>query len=95
MRWAQLDTIYNFAQTNDLPFNFHTLLSGNQQPTWMWSLPPARQLDEIKKWFAAVAARYPDIDWLQVVNEGRTGSSTPPASRGSTSPTPSRCSTMC
>ena len=24
---------------------------------------------EIKKWFAAVAARYPNIEWLQVVNE--------------------------
>ena len=27
------------------------------------------QLAEIKKWFAAVAARYPNIEWLQVVNE--------------------------
>ena len=27
------------------------------------------QLVEIKKWFAAVAERYPNIEWLQVVNE--------------------------
>lgn len=68
-RWTQLDQAYNFAKSNGFPFTFHTLLWGNQQPTWMASLPPDQQLDEIKKWFAAVAARYPDIDWLQVVNE--------------------------
>ena len=32
-------------------------------------LPAEEQLVEIKKWFAAVAERYPNIKWLQVVNE--------------------------
>ena len=45
------------------------LVWGNQQPTWMASLPAEEQLAEIHKWFAAVAARYPNIAWLQVVNE--------------------------
>jgi len=70
MRWGQLDQAYNFAQQNGFPFNFHVLLWGNQQPTWLVDLPPEEQLEEIKKWFAAVAERYPDIEWLQVVNEG-------------------------
>ena len=70
MRWTQLDQAYNFAKTNNVQFNFHILLWGNQQPTWMVNLPPDEQLLEIKKWFAAVAARYPNIDVLQVVNEG-------------------------
>ena len=69
MRWTARDQAYNFAKTNGFPFNFHVLLWGNQQPTWMATLPPEEQLAEIKKWFAAVAARYPAIDWLQVVNE--------------------------
>ena len=47
----------------------HTLIWGNQQPAWIEALPPAEQLDEIKEWFAAVAARYPDIDFIDVVNE--------------------------
>src|SRR5262245_24912681 len=34
MRWANLDQAYNFAQANNLPFNFHVLVWGNQQPTW-------------------------------------------------------------
>ena len=70
MRWTALDQAYNFAKTNNVQFNFHILLWGNQQPTWMTNLPPDEQLAEIKKWFAAVAARYPNIDVLQVVNEG-------------------------
>ncbi|MBE2320922.1 endo-1,4-beta-xylanase [Solirubrobacter sp. CPCC 204708] len=69
MRWGQLDTAYNFAQANGFKFNFHVLLWGNQQPTWMATLPPEEQLAEIKKWYAAVAERYPRIEWLQVVNE--------------------------
>jgi endo-1,4-beta-xylanase len=47
----------------------HTLIWGNQQPAWIESLPPAEQLEEIREWFAAVAARYPDIDQIDVVNE--------------------------
>jgi endo-1,4-beta-xylanase len=69
MRWTQLDQAYNFAQTNGLKFNFHILVWGNQQPTWMSTLPADEQLAEINKWFAAVAERYPKIDYLQVVNE--------------------------
>ncbi|MDA0178776.1 endo-1,4-beta-xylanase [Solirubrobacter phytolaccae] len=69
MRWGQLDTAYNYARDNGMKFNFHVLLWGNQQPTWMATLPPEEQLAEIKKWYAAVAERYPRIEWLQVVNE--------------------------
>jgi GH35 family endo-1,4-beta-xylanase len=69
MRWGQLDTAYNFAMANGFKFNFHVLVWGNQQPTWMVNLPPEEQLLELHKWFAAVAERYPNIEWLQVVNE--------------------------
>src|SRR3954466_10392701 len=69
MRWTALDQAYNFAKTNGFKFNFHVLLWGNQQPTWMASLPADEQLVEIKKWFAAVAERSPKIDDLPVVNE--------------------------
>ena len=73
MRWGQLDTAYNYALANNMEFNFHVLLWGNQQPTWMATLPPEEQLAEIKKWYAAVAERYPKIEWLQVVNEPTSG----------------------
>ena len=57
---ASLDTAYNFAQANGFPFNFHVLLWGNQQPTWMAALPAEEQLAEIKKWFAARRRALPE-----------------------------------
>src|SRR4029078_10250683 len=79
MRWSQLDTAYTFAQTTNRKFNFHVLLWGNQQPTWMATLPPEEQLAEIKKWYAAVAERYPDNEWLE---GGHRAPSGPPARLG-------------
>lgn len=69
MNWGSLDAAYNFAKDNGFPFRFHVLIWGNQQPAWIESLPVNEQLEEIKEWFAAVAERYPDIDYLEVVNE--------------------------
>ena len=69
MTWDDLDTAYALAKDNGFPFHFHVLVWGRQQPEWMKSLPPAEQLEEIEEWFRAVAERYPDIDYLEVVNE--------------------------
>ncbi|RZK62620.1 MAG: T9SS type A sorting domain-containing protein, partial [Hymenobacter sp.] len=69
MNWTSLDAAYQLAKSNGFPFRMHVLIWGNQQPTWIESLSPADQLAEIKEWFAAVALRYPDIDFLEVVNE--------------------------
>jgi len=67
--WGDLDTAYALAKNNGLPFHFHVLVWGNQQPNWIDELPVEEQAEEIREWFAAVAARYPDIDFLEVVNE--------------------------
>jgi endo-1,4-beta-xylanase len=69
MNWTDADTAYNLAKSNGWPFHWHVLVWGNQQPLWIESLPPEEQLEEIKEWFAAIAARYPDIDFVEVVNE--------------------------
>ena len=69
MRWTNLDNLYDFAQEHGFPFRFHVLVWGNQQPTWMRDLPPEEQLEEIHKWFSSVAERYPDLEWVEVVNE--------------------------
>ncbi len=67
--WNDLDTAYNLAKNNGLPFHFHVLFWGNQQPNWIDNLTEAEQLEEINEWLAAVSARYPGIDILEVVNE--------------------------
>ncbi|HEX9933808.1 MAG TPA: endo-1,4-beta-xylanase, partial [bacterium] len=71
MNWGALDDAYNFAKSNGFVFRFHILVWGNQQPAWIEALAdsPAVQLAEIREWFEAVAARYPKIDYLEVVNE--------------------------
>jgi endo-1,4-beta-xylanase len=69
--WTNLDRAYNLAKDNDLPYRFHVLVWGNQQPTWMAGLvdEPEEQLEAIEAWFRAVAERYPDLDYVEVVNE--------------------------
>ena len=69
MNWIALDLAYNHALTSTYSFKHHTLVWGNQAPGWIASLPPAQQVAEIEQWFAAVAARYPGIDQIDVVNE--------------------------
>lgn len=69
MDFTELDTAYNFAKTNHIPFKLHTLIWGQQQPNWIASLPPDQQLAEIDQWMSALAARYPNVDLVDVVNE--------------------------
>lgn len=67
--WAAADEAYNLAETNGWPFHWHVLVWGNQQPTWIESLPPEEQLAEIKELWGLIAQRYPGIDFVEVVNE--------------------------
>lgn len=69
MDWTLLDQAYRFAKDNGLPFHMHVMVWGNQQPEWMEQLPPREQREEIEEWFKAVSGRYPDLDFVEVVNE--------------------------
>jgi len=82
MNWTALDEAYHFAKDNGFPFHFHVLVWGAQQPSWISSLPAEEQLEEITEWFQAVAERYPDIDYLEVVNEPLAGHNPPDGTSG-------------
>jgi endo-1,4-beta-xylanase len=69
MNWGSLDAAYNFAKKYGMPFKEHTLIWGAQQPAWMASLDTTSQRKEIEQWFSLLAARYPDIAYIDVVNE--------------------------
>jgi endo-1,4-beta-xylanase len=69
MNWTDLDTAYNFARANGIPFKLHTLVWGQQEPGWVSGLSPEEQLEELEEWFGEVAARYPDLEMIEVVNE--------------------------
>jgi endo-1,4-beta-xylanase len=69
MNWAQLDNAYNYAKNNNLPFRQHTFVWGQQQPAWLAALPLAEQKEEIEEWIKAYGERYPNTDFIDVVNE--------------------------
>lgn len=67
--FTELDKAYALAEENGWPFRFHVLIWGNQQPGWIEGLPKEEQLEEIKEWMDTIAARYPNIAYLEVANE--------------------------
>lgn len=69
MQWAQLDNAYQTAKQNGMPFKQHTFVWGQQQPGWIGSLSPAEQKEEVEEWIKLFCERYPDTDYIDVVNE--------------------------
>lgn len=69
MNWTPLDNAYNFAKENSIPFKQHAFVWGSQQPAWIESLPADEQLAEIVEWISTYCDRYPDTDYIDVVNE--------------------------
>jgi len=67
--WTGLDEAYAMAKDNGLLFKMHVLVWGSQQPSWISALSAAEQLVEIQEWYAEVNNRYPDFDFMEVVNE--------------------------
>jgi GH35 family endo-1,4-beta-xylanase len=69
MNWAILDAAYSYASDRGIPFRYHTLVWGRQQPSWLADLSEDQQRGEIIEWFSLLGDRYPDIDFIDVVNE--------------------------
>ncbi|MBN2262747.1 MAG: endo-1,4-beta-xylanase [Prolixibacteraceae bacterium] len=71
--WETVDRQYQYCKDNNIPFKFHCLIWGAQYPGWMNNLSQSEQLEEITEWYDAVAERYPDLDYIDVVNEALPG----------------------
>jgi len=69
MSWTDMDASYNLAKKYNMLFKAHTLIWGAQQPSWIANLDTASQRQEIEQWFSLQAARFPNIDYIDVVNE--------------------------
>ncbi|MFH1198186.1 MAG: endo-1,4-beta-xylanase [bacterium] len=68
--WGGLDNIYNYAKTNDLPYKHHTLIWGSQYPAWIANITNLEEkADQIEEWIRLVSERYPEMDFVDVVNE--------------------------
>jgi len=69
MNWTALDKAYNHAKTQGYKFKYHTLVWGSQEPSWLNSISAPEQKAALENFIKAVAARYPNIDYIDVVNE--------------------------
>lgn len=69
MNWSQADMAYNYAKSNGMPFKFHTLVWGSQEPGWIKNLSASEQKAEVLQWIQAAANRYPNCEFVDVVNE--------------------------
>jgi endo-1,4-beta-xylanase len=61
--WTTLDSIYDYAQKNNVVFKQHVFVWGSQQPTG--TLTEA----DVKKWMTEFCKRYPKTALIDVVNE--------------------------
>jgi endo-1,4-beta-xylanase len=69
MNWTALDAAYKHAKSNGFKFKLHTLIWGAQYPAWITGLSESQQRTEIEGWMTQLAARYPDLWAIEVVNE--------------------------
>ena len=67
--WTDADRAYKLAKDNGFEYRYHAIAWGSQYPTWFEGLSEADSKKELNDYMAAVAARYPDIDQIDVLNE--------------------------
>jgi endo-1,4-beta-xylanase len=61
--WGSLDSIYQYAQTNNVIFKQHTFVWGAQQPSGTPTLA------QVETWIKSFCQRYPNTKLIDVVNE--------------------------
>lgn len=71
--WGRCDSAYKYAKRTGIPFKFHTLIWGSQMPTWLANLSTSAKTAAITSWMDSAAARYPDAEYIDVVNEAVPG----------------------
>ncbi len=69
MNWNALDAACKIALDNNFPFKEHTLVWGQQQPSWLTALPASEQKEQVEEWIRSFCQRYPQTDYIDVVNE--------------------------
>lgn len=69
MNWGGADVSYNHAKNNNLMFRYHAAMWAAQYPNWILGLSTADARAEVVEYMEAIAARYPLIDQIDVLNE--------------------------
>jgi GH35 family endo-1,4-beta-xylanase len=71
--WTALDKIYAAARKDNVQLKAHTFVWGSQYPSWITSLTPTEQATSIENWIRNFCTRYPDVKYIDVVNEAIPG----------------------
>ena len=69
MNWSQLDAAYSYALSNGFPFKQHTFVWGSQEPNWIGGLSASQQAAEAEDFIRQYCQRYPQTQYIDVVNE--------------------------
>lgn len=71
MNWGGADVSYNHAKNNNLIFRYHAAVWAAQYPGWLFNsnLSTADARAEVVEYMEAIAARYPLMDQIDVLNE--------------------------
>lgn len=67
--WGGADVSYNHAKNNNLVFRYHAAVWAAQYPSWILGLSTADARAELVEYMEAIAARYPLMDQIDVLNE--------------------------
>jgi endo-1,4-beta-xylanase len=67
--WTNLDYIYNYTGTHGIPLKEHNFVWGTHQPAWITGLSTTAQSAAVAQWIDAYGARYPNTQYIDVVNE--------------------------
>lgn len=71
--FGQAKAMYNYCQTNKIPFKFHTMIWGSQYPNWLGNLSDSARKTAVENWYKAVAQNFPNLEYIDVVNEAMKG----------------------
>ena len=69
MNWNNMTSIYNYANTNNIPAKQHTFVWGSQEPSWVSGLSESEQLAEATEWIELFADEFSNVQMIDVVNE--------------------------
>ncbi len=65
--WGQALNMYNYCKSNGLPFKYHTLVWGNQYPSWVDNA--SDKAAAVENWIREAGQTFPNSDFVDVVNE--------------------------
>ena len=69
MNWSVLDAMYGYAQEHGFPFKEHNFVWGMQQPEWINTVSTGEQRTTVRNWIREFGLRYPNTNFIDVVNE--------------------------